>query len=175
MLSFNVRPGLTSRSPDVRDYDNQDHRHRCKVREVYFNFPLYAEWCREHISDISCTSPYPSTSNSSALVSWPPKGATVKLSVKGLTVNNEVLESRADYVSWVGSAGGVPGVFTSLNSFGFESSTIIPGGTRFVKTETFSGALAWMMRPSVGGKNLEASQEKFLANLKARVESVHKR
>lgn len=69
--------------------------------------------------------------------------------------------------------GGVPGILTAVNDFAFEPSTVTPGGTRFVKTETFSGALAWMMWPSVAGKTLEASQEKFLIDLKARVESLY--
>ncbi|KAK1146341.1 hypothetical protein N8T08_003128 [Aspergillus melleus] len=132
-----------------------------KVREVLLDFSTYGEWQ----SLIKLLEP---EDNSKILQSLQP-GDKVKCDVDGMKFTAEIKENSERLFQWQGPP--VFGLIAGLHSFHLEPAN---GGmsTVFKQTELFTGAISFMMSPSLLGKKMLGQYNQFNKDLKARAESL---
>ncbi|PLB55485.1 hypothetical protein P170DRAFT_422027 [Aspergillus steynii IBT 23096] len=132
-----------------------------KVQEVLLDFSTYLEWQ----SLIKLLEPEDS---SKTLHSLQP-GDKIKCDVDGMKFTAEIKENSEKLLQWQGPP--VFGLIAGLHSFHIEPAN---GGssTLFKQTELFTGAISFMMSPSLLGRKMLGQYNQFNKDLKARAESL---
>ncbi|RAK81555.1 SRPBCC domain-containing protein [Aspergillus fijiensis CBS 313.89] len=133
-----------------------------KVREVLLDFSRYSEW---HTSIFHLLEAGDSTKTLETLE----PGDVIRCDVDGMKFDAEITENSENLFQWQGPP--VAGLVAGLHSF-HMLSTKDGSATILKQTEEFTGALAFLMGPSLLGRKLMGQYRRFNADLKRRVEEL---
>ncbi|CAI6087282.1 unnamed protein product [Clonostachys chloroleuca] len=105
------------------------------VRNVFLDFARYNEWQKGWNITLM---------DSSKTQSDLEVGDRLRVAMHGMVFRPYVEENSPERFTWTGS---IPILLTGQHSFLFTPSKEIAGGTTFIQTENFGGALAVMYSP----------------------------
>ncbi|KAH6991288.1 hypothetical protein BKA56DRAFT_610833 [Ilyonectria sp. MPI-CAGE-AT-0026] len=128
------------------------------VRSVFLDFARYNEWQKGW--DIK---PADTGKKSSEIKT----GDSLRVAMHGMAFNPIVLENSTECFAWEGS---IPIILSGQHRFSFSPSKENPGGTTFIQSEEFRGALALYYWPQRNQKQLMHNWDAFNAALKKEVE-----
>ncbi|OJJ98352.1 hypothetical protein ASPACDRAFT_122160 [Aspergillus aculeatus ATCC 16872] len=133
-----------------------------KVREVLLDFSKYPEW---HVSTFHLLKAKNSTKTLATLI----PGDVICCGIDGMKFDAKITENSENLFQWQGPP--VAGLVAGLHSF-YILSTKDGSATILKQTEEFTGALAFLMGPSLLGRKLVGQYRRFNADLKRRVEEL---
>ncbi|RAH76884.1 hypothetical protein BO86DRAFT_422786 [Aspergillus japonicus CBS 114.51] len=133
-----------------------------KVREVLLDSSRYPEW---HTCLIHRLEAKDSTKTLATLI----LGDFIRCDIDGMKFDAEITENSENLFQWQGPP--VAGLIAGLHSF-HMLSTKDGSATILKQTEEFTGALAFLMGPSLLGRKLVGQYSRFNADLKRRVEEL---
>ncbi|GIZ37938.1 hypothetical protein CKM354_000136600 [Cercospora kikuchii] len=132
------------------------------VRSLFLDFSSLREYHSGHFGSITITETKAATSTNGDQLSI---GDKLRINAGGMNFKAVICENTAKRFAW---RGGLEHVMIGEHSFWFEDSTAIPGGTRLVHGEVFTGGLVSIFKPfmKVDEKQMSPGFEKFNQDIK---------